>query len=248
MKYLTKEWYELCQKTFAHFQLEEDKQAEYFSEEYFQRLYNQKLAEWMDFEEKIASISAYRAHEIFDGEKAKEEFQLRLKYHIDHAKEILPEEILKDIADIRVYALDKGSHKVVEAVTQFCENNKRIVDRAAEEYARYYKDELIPNDCGVVKNIKFHDCIITEVKLENECISISFDNSGGFTDIVEMQLHNYKIIKQDYLLENSWWLYEEVYMRDGKYELHVLLDNKNIGLFEFTVLAENISFKRNESK
>jgi len=39
MKYFTKEWYELCQKTSFHLLLEEEKRAETFSEEYFQLLY-----------------------------------------------------------------------------------------------------------------------------------------------------------------------------------------------------------------
>ena len=43
MHYFTKEWYEL--ETSAHLGLEEDKQAEAISEEYFQELYKQKFEE-----------------------------------------------------------------------------------------------------------------------------------------------------------------------------------------------------------
>lgn len=54
MNYFTKEWYELCQKTSAHLSLEESKEAESFSEEYFQRLYNEKLTEWLALQEEIS--------------------------------------------------------------------------------------------------------------------------------------------------------------------------------------------------
>lgn len=48
MKNFTKEWYELSQKMSAHLPLEEDQEAANFSEEYFNRIYNQKLKEWLD--------------------------------------------------------------------------------------------------------------------------------------------------------------------------------------------------------
>jgi hypothetical protein len=47
MKYFTKEWYELCQKTSFHLLLKEEKQAKTFSEEYFQQLYNTELNNWL---------------------------------------------------------------------------------------------------------------------------------------------------------------------------------------------------------
>ncbi|KJR47528.1 hypothetical protein UF75_2106 [Desulfosporosinus sp. I2] len=61
-----------------------------------------------------------------------------------------------------------------------------------------------------------------------------------------MHLDNYEIIKQDALLQNSWWLYNEIYQTNGKYELHVLLQNRNMGVIEFIVSAENISFEQTE--
>ncbi|CAM5424688.1 hypothetical protein LSPH24S_08022 [Lysinibacillus sphaericus] len=47
MKYFTKEWHELCQKNNLHLHLEEEKQAETFSEEYFQQLYHIELNSWL---------------------------------------------------------------------------------------------------------------------------------------------------------------------------------------------------------
>ncbi|MBU3129978.1 DUF4085 domain-containing protein [Clostridium tagluense] len=73
-----------------------------------------------------------------------------------------------------------------------------------------------------------------------------FDNSGGFTDIYEMQFENYKILKQDALLQNSWWLYGEIYKTNGKYELQALLQNKDMDLVEFSVSADHIYFKQNQ--
>lgn len=101
-------------------------------------------------------------------------------------------------------------------------------------------------DKDVIENIHFHDCLVTDIKETEKSLSITFDNSGGFTDIYEVQFDNYKIIKQDDLLKDSWWLYDEIYITNGKYELQVLLQNKNRNLVEFSVSAEHISFKRNQ--
>lgn len=244
MNYFTKKWYELCQKTDAHLLLEEDEQAESFSEEYFQQLYNKKLDEYLNIWEEVARIS----QNPFEKEKLSRQFQEGFINNQEHAKKVLPDEILEKIADIRVYALDKASHQVIEDVTRFCENNRNLVDRIIKEYNKYFKEALKSFDKDMVENIRFHDCLITDIKQTGHSLSILFDNSGGFTDIYEVQFENYNIIKQDALLENSWWLYDELYKTNGKYELHVLLQNKNMDLIEFTISTEHISFKHSQEK
>ena len=56
MKYFTKEWYELSQKTSFHLHLEEEKKAATFSEDYFQQLYNIELNNWLTLQEEIQSV------------------------------------------------------------------------------------------------------------------------------------------------------------------------------------------------
>jgi hypothetical protein len=285
MKYFTKEWYELCQKTSAHLHLEEEKEAESFSEKYFQQLYNQKLEESLLLQEGIAflctfddiypeemspelfnedmsedEMSILRASyqkereaakeryippEPFDREKASKLFHESFVYNQEHIKKMLPEEILKKIADIRIFVLDKASRQVIDDVTRFCEDNEKIVKRIIKEYQKYNKKALKSFDRSMVEKINFHDCTIIEVKQTEKFLTVLFDNSGGFTDINEMQFENYKILKQEALLQNSWWLYDEIYKVDGKYELHALLQAENIELVEFIVSAEHISFKQN---
>ncbi|MBU3202482.1 DUF4085 domain-containing protein [Clostridium estertheticum] len=256
MNYFTKGWYELCQKTSNHLLLKEERQAEAFSEEYFQELYNEKLTVFLDLHEQAASHLAecevakesYIPHEPFDREKAYQHFHKAFIYNQEHIKKILPKEILKKIADIRVYVLDKASRQVINAVTLFCEDNEKLVSRTINEYKEYYKKALKSFDRNMVENINFHDCTIIDIKQTEQSLSILFDNSGGFKDIDVIQFENYKIIKQDALLQNSWWLYDEIYKTNGKYELHILLQNKNMDLVEFIVSAEYIFFKRNQEK
>lgn len=283
MNYFTKGWYELCQRTSAHFFLEEAEEAEILSEEYFRLLYGRKEAEFLALQEEVASAAfddlypaemsteyfyknmpeadiaelkaAYQArrevakeryipHEPFDREKAAGQFHQAFLYNQEHTKKILPADILKEIADIRVYVLGKASRQVISDVTRFCEDNNNSVKRTIGEYDEYYKNALKSFDSDIVDKINFHDCVITDIRQTDRTLAILFDNSGGFTDIDEMALENYEIIKQDAKLQNSIWLYHEIYKTEGKYELHVLLYGKEAELLELIISAGHISFSK----
>ncbi|GAA0730596.1 DUF4085 domain-containing protein [Clostridium malenominatum] len=255
MKYFTKEWYELCQKTSFHFSLEEEKQAKIFSEEYFQQLYSIKLNDWLDLQQQFAShIEKSETvgrdciqHEIFNKEKAIEQFHESFIYSQEYIKESLPERILKGIADIRVFVLDKASRNVIKAVTKFCEDNRKSVNKTSREYRKYYKKALKFLDENIVKNIRFHDCVIINSNQKDKSLILSLDNRGGFTNIDEVVFENYNIVKQEGSLENSWWRYNEIYKVNDKYELHVLLINKTGDLIEFIISAEHIAFNCNKN-
>lgn len=255
MKYFTKEWYELCQKTSFHLLLEEEKQAGIFSEEYFQQLYNIKLIEWLDLQQQITSYIVksetldgdYTEHKPFDREKAIEQFNNQYIYKQEYIKKVLPENILNELADLRVFVLDKATHNIIEAVTLFCVQNKKSVNRTIEEYRKYYKKALKSFDKNMVENIRFHDCMIVKSNKKDKSLILLLDNKGGFTDINEVTFENYNIIKQDGLLENSWWLYDEIYKVNDKYELHVLFQNKNMDLIELIISVEQIAFNRNKN-
>ena len=216
MKYFTKEWYELCQKTSIHLQLEEEKQAECFSEEYFVKLYDIKLNDWLDLQQQIAlhmakheTIGGENTHyEPFHKEKAIEQFHNKFMYNQEHLKKVLSYDILKEIADIRVFVLDKASRKVINAVTKFCLENKHSVDRTMEQYRKYYKKTVKSFDKDIVESIRFHDCMIVNTNSSSGDLILHLDNTGGFTDINEVIFENYNIIKQDNLLQDSWWLYD----------------------------------------
>jgi hypothetical protein len=255
MKYFTKEWYELCQKTGIHLLLEEEEQAETFSEEYFQQLYSIKLNNWLDLQQKIASYIVkpetvdgnYVEYEQFGREKLIDGFYNQFIYNQEYIKKVLPHDILKDIADIRVFVLDKATRNVIDAVTQFCDENKKSVHKTIEKYKKYYKKALKSFDKNMVENIRFHDCMIVNSNKKDKCLTLFLDNTGGLTDIDEVVSENYNIINQDDLLESSCWLYDEIYKVNDKYELHALLQNKNMDLIDFIISVDNITFHRNKN-
>src|SRR5690554_5511474 len=171
MKYFTKEWYELCQKTSFHLPLEEEKQAEAFSEEYFQQLYNTELNSWLNLQEEVASImknndtvntSDNNEYKPFNRVKAIEQFHDGFIHNQEHLKKELPETILKQVADIRVFTLNKATRTVIIAVAKFCEDNERSVTETSESYRRYVEQVSNTLDKEIIDNFGFHDCTITK--------------------------------------------------------------------------------------
>ncbi|MBD7971394.1 DUF4085 family protein [Paenibacillus gallinarum] len=254
MKYFTKEWYELCSKTTLHLALEEEKQAEVFSEGYFQQLYNAGLESWLDLQEEVASLmkknESMNANDnneaSFNKEKEIEKFYDIFIYNQEQLKKKLPDSILKQIADLRVFTLDKATKTVINAVAKFCKENERSVTTTGECYIRYLEKSSNILDQEIIENFRFHDCMITKSVQKDTSITLFLDNSGGFTDIDEVAFNNFTIIKQEGSLDDSWWLYEELYRVDDKYEFHVLLQDNKRCLIDFIFSADQVTFKRNK--
>jgi len=256
MKYFTKEWRELCQKNNLHLHLEEEKQAETFSEEYFQQLYDFELNSWLTLQEEANLILKFNEtanrdednhYEPFNKEKGIEQFHDIFIHNLMYLKKQLPKTIVKQIADIRVFALDKATRNVINAVTQLCEENKRIVTTVIEDYKRYIKENSALLDIEIDGDFSFHDCKIIKSIKNDKSLNLLLDNNGSYTNIDEVIFENFNIIKQDNLLEDAWWLYEEIYKVNDKYEFHVLLQNETMDLIDFIISAEQISFISNKN-
>ncbi|WP_137744034.1 DUF4085 family protein [Robertmurraya siralis] len=72
----------------------------------------------------------------------------------------MPETILSDIADIRVFTLNKATRSVINAVTKFCEDNERFVDKTLKKYEKYVNASSDRIGKEAIENLSFHDCAI----------------------------------------------------------------------------------------
>lgn len=159
---------------------------------------------------------------FFDVEGHKELFEEVFQERLKMYEENLPGKIKEQIADLRVFTLGKATGKVLKKVRKFSNRNNRKVERAARKYQNYLKKAK-----SVRKLYKdgfdLHDCRITEVISENGKLTIGLDNRGGFTDVERLVLINPEITLMEHELSGLYWLYEEVYRKDARYELNVLL-------------------------
>ncbi|WP_313799016.1 DUF4085 family protein [Cytobacillus sp.] len=209
----------------------------------------------LDLQEEVASITEAtetgnrenpNEYVPYNREKAIKQFHETFLYKQACLKKELPEAIVNEIADMRVLALNKATRSVIDAVTKFCEDNERSVAATSEDYRKYFKEASLSFDNEMVENFGFHDCTIIKSVQNGKSLTLHIDYTGGFTNIDEVTFENCTIIKQDDCLEGSWWLYEEIYQVNDKYEFHILLQNSKMGLTDFIISADQVSFKSNK--
>ena len=109
MKYFTREWYNAMQKTYMYFVLKISKNAENFSEKYYKYLYEQEENKWIKFQEEVSTIKG----DNFDLIQEKKYFNQIHNDNIKQLKSQLPTEILDEVADIRVLALNRASTRSI---------------------------------------------------------------------------------------------------------------------------------------
>lgn len=244
MKYFTKEWIEMLQHTHFHLSLIEDKRAENFSEAYFNELYNESLKEsaalLRDASDLLATEKPCMDVVPYNKEKYLAVFAQDFERQIQQFEECIPDYILNQIADIRVFVLKHATKEVISAIAKHCEEMKNVAHNMGCNYCNEFKEIFSDTEKKKVQKIAFHDCEITEVENHDNILTIHFDHEDGFSGIDAVKLFNINIIEKEVDLRGAIWLYEEIYKCDWGYELHVLLLNG--GEKYFTVQFEDMAF------
>lgn len=217
MKYITKEWCKNQAKSSFQMELEIIRTDERDIEKIFLNEYNKMRKQLAgDYEE-------YVFDSIFDS-------------FIKNTKRFFSKETLKKVRDIRLLALGK----VFEDEYDFVEREviKKDLMRA---YDKEYKkiENKLPKD--IKEKLCLHDCTITDVIKQKDKLIIELDCSQGIGEIQRIIFNDYTILEEEKDFINGWWLYEEIYIDDEQYELHMLIDKKGLGCF--TVRARKIELE-----
>ncbi|MBF4692101.1 DUF4085 family protein [Fusibacter ferrireducens] len=245
MKYLTSEWYELCQKTSLHFGMRVHKGAIHKAEAVYQRLRKRKEKVFIEDQREWDLLRSLREqapdghiHESIDKyKKAFSEFQ-EIMYTKKY--EQLPATIQSQIADPRMFALGYCTKEVKRQLKRLSLENDRRTRAILEEFFRVQKEENIPED--MITNIGFHDCEVASCQFAQD-IAIQMEASSGYTDYNRVIFHEAKVIKQEESLVGSTWLYNELYRNQEGYEVHVLFLGPNgYKTHEFTLSCKDITF------
>lgn len=170
----------------------------------------------------------------FDKEAYEERFRVDFENRLKWYGENIPEEIRSEIADLRVYALGKVSARAYKLLDEFSAANFIKADIVAFDYERYLKQKS-----GIRKqyrkSLDFNDCIITEVNREAGKLILTFDNYKSLTDVEKLVLMEPDITIQESELTGSTWLFEEIYLNNGRHEIKVLMKDYNDKLAYFAV-------------
>ena len=239
MKYLTKKWYESLQKINMNLLIEIAKEAETFSEEYYKKVYQEEERKWIELQNTIKSINSK------DVNKDKESFKHIQEQIIKKLENNVPDYILKKVADIRVLALGKASSIVKKELDKYCKKQKVIVEKAMKEYKRYNNNNLRKYENTFIKDFDFHDCKIKSCEKQEKDLIITLDTTNNcLVDIKQIIFKNYDIIKEEDNICQSVWLYNEVYIKDNGYEIHILLENIKGKLIDFIVGTEDVIYMK----
>lgn len=238
MRYLTKEWYHTMTDSGLGIQLRADDRAAVFSEELYQQVRAEKLKEW------LADLREY-LEEAYDEAAERQRFAEFHSQELEEFQTRTPAQILAKVADIRVLALGLCTEEVYRDFEEYralCEKQtEKTMDEAWNLQRAQGLDKVWTGEHSL------HDSLVQSVKREGEDLVIEFSRENVlklheelgeeeflFPEIRAIRFRDAEILKQEEPLENTWWLYDEIWKTDRGYEIHALLWKEN-DVFELTI-------------
>lgn len=232
MKYFDEAYYRLCQHASFDSALEADEQACGADETYFRRLWAQKQTEYLS----MLSLPA-------DSEEGKALFRAQVEAYAAQLQEELPERILKNVADVRVLAMNRAAPAVKKQIEKYCESNRRAAQRIERAYEKYYQKACADFALDMVSQIGFHDCLISEIVTQLGDLFFAFPAAQTHSYITAMRCVKCQKIKEDGLVAGAVWLYEEIYKAGDQYELQVLVQLPDGRISDFIIRAQRFEFR-----
>ncbi len=294
MKYFTKEWAVLCERCGYHYDLTPSPSAKRRSEDYFRKLYQEKLSERLRGQsERLAMSDEELLGGAFDGpletmdeegnlhpvseemgeeeyrrleeqrqakkrallaalrrERTPEEieasFRAEWEERMAELSAVLPQEILDQVADIRVLALGESTREVKRAIARFCRQNEAKVEQANRAYNEYLdrKERRYPPE--LLEEYGFSDWQVTGLAWKGEDLELRLsegDWEGAETCAVLYRAAG--VLEQEREPVGARWLAEELYpVPGGGFECHTLLEKGEGEYFYFTLRAASIEIHR----
>jgi len=162
----------------------------------------------------------------------KRKFRRNWKCQMEIYNKNLPSEILDMVADIRVLALGNASAEVKKAITAFCRDNEKTVNKTMSDYWKYYKKAFGKNEPHFADGFDLHDCYVTSCHKSGKNIVMHLE--GGMTNTTRVVFRDTEVLCREEPLRGAWWLYDELYKTENGYEMHVLLYKKELVYFTLT--------------
>jgi len=210
-----------------------DRNANYYNDNYYNSLYNQKETEYVS---KQININKH-LNQPYNEEEFRESFKKIHHGSIINYKEIIPNNIMEKVADLRVFALGVVSQEVYDLLTE----RKVLFDKLNNEYRKYYNsisNEIIGTNLEVLDNL--HDAVIENSKSHNQDLILKIDSSGSFAKVKEIIFKKSLCNPENFQFLNHCWLYNEFYFLDNKIRIDILLADENNDLFEVTIIFDNV--------
>ena len=241
MRYLTKEWYQTMTDSGLGVQLVADDRAAVFSEEFFQSLWDKKCGDMLAMREDVC----YEYDMPWDEEDERRYFEENYRREEELFRTRTPAKILSKVADIRVLALGLCTEEVYRDFEQYRALCKKQTEKTMAEVWNLQRSQGL--DKIWTGGHSLHDSRVQSVKREGEDLVIEFNRENAlklheelgeeeflFPEIRAIRFRDAEILKREEPLENTWWLYDEIWKSERGYEIHALLWQEN-DVFELTI-------------
>ena len=248
MEYLLREWYESFHKGQIGKYVELAEEARSFSEEYFQELYKRKLEAWLDWLAKNA-IEEHWEDCSYSDSKRRAAFASNFQAGLGELERLLPAEVQKEIADLRVLALDVVSPEAAAVLERYrgecMQRNEEITKIRERNRALFLWKHPEKYEASFARQMEtLHDSRITDLHLAGRDLTMKFEYVNNFPEVV---FKNCRVVKLDADLVGGQWLYTDCFDVGGGYEIHALLHrniyNGSDPLRELVIRAKEVKLR-----
>lgn len=200
-----------------------------------------------EYERDREELRAQWEPTTYDEARERVEFEECYREQMEYLREALPEEILKQVADIRVLALQVAAPEVKARIQRFVREAEREYIGTANAYWKGFEKLLKKYPDSFLQRFGFHDAVIAGVRKRGKNLVVSLNNGRWNTcenEVSRITFVNCEILRRDRNLTGSDWLYEEIYKIDGGWEIHIMAFHedhmKTNPLNELIVRAEDV--------
>ena len=212
MKYFTKNWFDMLQRRVPS-RLKMDMRANSYSEELYQELYLTEEAEFKKLIEDNAHIDPVDL------------FEAIVTSRLDNFRRNLPDEILNQVADLRVLALLIGTPSIIEQIEQYNQDLEYRINQVQKEYSELYLKTFGEEGFLLTETYYLHDGLISAVKHEGDDLVIDIEPEPEVRNnpaLLRIHLKNAEVKKETPNLVNSIFMYDEIYKNSDRLEWHIL--------------------------
>ena len=195
-------------------------------------------------------LDAYEKRPPFNEEESKADFEEMYRDNLEEPDEDLPDWV-KDAVDPRILAMYFMPEKIYrklseqdEAIEEKFDALDERADEALEELM-----EILPEDYAELMEIleELEDSTVIEAKTDGGVIELTllgWDDEGD-EELYHLSFEDVEVIEDEGLNVSSWededgdkdsdceLLYSEVYVEDGRPEIHMMFDNNGLKYLTF---------------
>ena len=193
MKFLTKEWsQQMSKKGFLLSSPQVNPQAAAFSEPFYQELYQEAQKKHLDLMRKVAALS----RKPFQAEREAEQFRQTHQRRVEELRRFLPQEILDQVADVRVLALDVSTQEVKGAAARWCRENRQQAEQVFQACLDWRKQVRPQVGAQLQDRFSFHDSTVTKVERAPDRLTL-FLEDGGYSPVSRVDFLSPHILEED---------------------------------------------------